>query len=320
MIKVAFVGCGGMQRVHCSILSKMDGVVIVGHCDTDHARAQSFADEFGGVAFDDHESLYGKARPDAVYIAVPPFAHVGMEESAAQRGIHLFIEKPIAIKRETAKRIAAVTRAAKIVTSVGYCWRYYDTVPIARQFLKGKCVSLVNGWWQGGMPEVWWWREQDKSGGQFMEQTTHVLDMLRYLCGEVAEVYAMASAGCMSKVKGYSVHDSGVVSLTFKSGAAGSIISTCISPNGGKEGLDIVTPEATLQLRGDGRLTISDGEKTVQYSARVNTYEEESRAFIDAVRTGKRGRIRSTYSDAVKSFMVAVAATESLESGLPVKP
>jgi len=49
-------------------------------------------------------------------------------------------------------------------------------------------------------------------------------------------------------------------------------------------------------------------------------YKEENEAFIEAVRTGKRNRIRCTYSDGLKSFLVTCAANESVESGMPVKP
>ena len=55
-------------------------------------------------------------------------------------------------------------------------------------------------------------------------------------------------------------------------------------------------------------------------AALVDAFEEENRAFIEAVRNGKRGRIKSTYSDAMKTFLVTCAANESMESGMPVKP
>jgi len=307
------------MQEHYRWLSAMEGVKVVGHCDIDQKRAEEGAARYGGEAFTEYEAMYDKTRPHAVYVAVPPYAHCGMEEAAAERGIHLFIEKPVALDRSMAKRIAAAIQKAKVLCSVGYCFRYQDTAPLARKLLKGKAVSLVHGCWNGGMPGVWWWRRKDKSGGQVVEQTTHMFDLMRYLCGDVAEVCATASTGCMNNVEEFDVHDSSVVAMRLKSGAAGTITSSCVCNHGGKVELQIVTPEATLSMSA-GTLVIKEGGKSTEYRSSVNMYEEENKAFIDAVRTGKRNRIRSTYADAVKTFMVTCAANESIQSGMPVKP
>jgi predicted dehydrogenase len=319
MIKLAFVGCGGIMQEHYKHLSAMNDVKMVGHCDIIKERAESGADRFGGAAFTEFEAMYDKVKPHAVYVAVPPYAHCGMEEAAAERGLHLFIEKPIAIHRETAKRIDAAIRKAKVIASVGYCFRYYDTIETARHLLNGKAISLICGSWNGGMPGVWWWRRMDKSGGQIVEQTTHMFDLMRYLCGDVAEVYAAASSGCMTKVENYDVHDSSAVTMRLKNGASATITSSCVCNHGGGVTLEIITPEATLTIAG-GTVTVKENGKTTEYHPRVNMYEEESKAFLEAVRTGKRARVKSTYPDGLKTFLVTCAANESIKSGLPVKP
>ena len=319
MIKLGFVGCGGIMQEHYRHLSGMSGVKMAGHCDILKDRAESAASRFGGEVFTEFEAMYEKVKPHAVYVAVPPYAHCGMEEAAAERGIHLLIEKPIAINRETAKRIDAAIRKAKIIASVGYCFRYYNTIETARQILNGKPISLVTGSWNGGMPGVWWWRRMDKGGGQVIEQTTHMFDLMRYLCGDVSEVYAVASTGCMTKVENYDVHDSSVVTMRLKNGASATITSSCVCNHGGGVSLTIVTPEATLAIAG-GEVTVKEGGKTTQYLPTVNMYEEEDKVFIEAVRTGKRTHIKSPYGDALKTFLVTCAANESMESGMPVKP
>lgn len=319
MVKVAFVGCGGIMEEHYKHLSVMPNVKIVGHCDSDGARAKSAADRFGGEAFTDFAVMYDKTKPRAVYVGVPPFAHGEIETAAAARGIHLFIEKPVALDRATGQRIGAALAKAKVVAGVGYCYRYYDTVALAKRMLKGKVVSLVTGCWKGGLPEVSWWRQMDKSGGQIVEQTTHLFDLVRYLCGEVAEVHAVASRGCMTKVEGYGVDDSSVVSLRLKNGAAACLASTCVLNHESQTMLDISTPEATFSLRG-GLLTVIEADRTTEYRPAVDMYREENLAFIDAVRNDKRGRIKSPYADALKTFQVTCAANESIQSGLPTKP
>ncbi len=319
MVKVAFVGCGGIHQVHGANMSKHPDVNIVGHCDVVLERAEQAASRFGGEAFSEFGAMYDKAKPHAVFVLVPPYAHCGMEEAAAERGIHLFIEKPVALTKEAARRTAAAIRRAKIICSVGYCFRYYETVAAARKELKGRPIALATGFWRGGMPASSWWRQMDKSGGQVLEQSTQIFDLLRYLCGEVKEVHAVASTGCMSKVSDYDIHDSSVVSLRFKNGATGSVSSSCVNGSRSLAGLDLVCPDLEVAFK-NGSLTLREPGKTTKMYSKVDRFEEEGRIFIDAVKTQKRNRIRSNYSDAVKSLMVTLAANESMRSGMPVNP
>ena len=215
MIKVACVGCGGIMQEHYRWLTQIEDVKLVGHCDVEKKLAEDGASRYGGQAFAEHEAMYDKVKPHAVYITVPPYAHGGMEEAAAERGIHLFIEKPIALERSVAKDMAKAIRQSKILCSVGYCFRYYDTVLQARQLLKGKAVSLIKGVWNGGMPGVWWWRRMDKSGGQIVEQTTHMFDLMIGLFGLPRRVFAKVG----TLVQPFEVEDSSVIVMELVGGA-----------------------------------------------------------------------------------------------------
>ncbi len=318
MVKIGFVGCGGIAREHLKHLQSMGEVKIVGVCDANAARARAFGADSGGETYADPVSLYDKAKPDAVYVAVPPFAHGAIEEEAAARGIHLFVEKPVAIDMATAARVSGAIKRAGILSAAGYCFRYCDTIDTARAMLKGKAVSLVSGAWIGGLPPAIWWRRRDQSGGQLLEQTTHLFDLIRYLCGPVQEVHAMASRGCMNRVEGFDVDDSSVVALRLKTGAVASITSTCIVNHPIRTQLEIVTPEFTLTLSGC-TVRVEENHRITEYRPECDMYAEENRAFIEAVRTGKKNGIRSAYADAVKTLQVTCAANESAATGMPVK-
>ncbi len=319
MLKVAFVGSGGIQGVHCANLSRNPDVNIVGHCDIELERAEAAAARFGGEAFADFNAMFDKTTPHAAFISVPPYAHCGMEEAAAERGIHLFIEKPVALTRETAQRIATAITRSRVICSVGYCFRYFETAVLARKELKGRPIALATGYWRGGLQKAPWWRKLEKSGGQLHEQSTHIFDLLRYLCGEIKEVHAIGSSGCMSHVADYDIHDSSVVSLRFKNGASGAVCSSCVNGSRKAAGVNIICPDLELAFK-EGRLTLHEKERSTTVRSKIDCFEEEARVFIDAVKTQKRNRIRSTYNDAVKSLLVSLAANESMRSGLPVKP
>jgi predicted dehydrogenase len=112
--KVAFVGSGGMAEAHSQALSRMKEVHIVGYCDVNLSLAKAKAAQYGGAAFRKPAAMFDSIEPNAVFIALPPFAH-GAELEAVKRGIPFFIEKPIGMDVELSRRIArAVARRPRI--------------------------------------------------------------------------------------------------------------------------------------------------------------------------------------------------------------
>ncbi len=316
-VTIGFVGCGGIASVHLDRLLARNDVRVVGCCDANPERAEQFAAKSGATVYKDPVSLYDGAKPRAVYVAVPPDAHGSIETEAAARGMHLFIEKPIALDMKTARKIAAGIRDAQVQSSVGYCFRYLDSIQIANQCLKGKAISLAAGMCHGGLPEAPWWRQRARSGGQLIEQTTHIVDLMLYLCGPVSEVHAASSRGCLSQIKDYDIDDSSVLSMRLKTGAVACITSTCVLSHPGQTALTIVTPEMTLFFNGNV-VSIREDHKVVEHHNASDMYALENAAFIKAVQQGKRLGIRSTYADAMKTLRVTLAATESMDTGMPV--
>ncbi|WP_346779335.1 Gfo/Idh/MocA family protein [Paenibacillus brevis] len=172
----------------------------------------------------------------------------------------------------------------------------------------------------GDMPQVAWWREQSGSGGQFIEQTTHIVDLLRYTAGEVEEVYASyANRVVHEQYEGVSVADVGTVTLKLKGGAVANISNTCVLPAGvGEVGLSLYTDQGILSWSPDVLEVSLSGEKS-SFRIEDNPYRTESEAFIHALRTGDTSGIRSDYGDALKTQWVTCAALESARTGKPVQ-
>ena len=125
--------------------------------------------------------MFDKEDLDAGYICTPPFAHGDQELAACERQIPIFVEKPIATQMETADQINRAIQENGIIASVGYPWRYQDNADHARSVSAGQKIVGALGYWMGGMPGVAWWRVREQSGGQHVEQTTHIFDLCRYL-------------------------------------------------------------------------------------------------------------------------------------------
>lgn len=314
-LRVGFIGTGGIARNHLNNLKQLD-VDFVAMCDVDQARAQQAANEFGGKAFDDYHRMLDEVEMDACFICVPPFAHGDPERAVIERRIHMFVEKPIALQMELALELQEKIAKAAILTSVGYQWRYQQSVAAAKEKLGDRPIGMMLGYWIGGMPGVWWWRRRETSGGQAVEQTTHIFDLARYFAGEVKEVYAAhAQRFLHEEVDNFDVDDVGTVTLKFASGAIANITSGCIAPY--RVGIDIIGRNQVLSVTSHG-LTVIQGNERNSESFSDNAYLAQDRAFLEAIQTGDASKIHSPYSDAVKTLRVTLAANESAQSGQPV--
>lgn len=316
-VKVGFIGVGGISRVHLDYLSKQEDVKIAAVADVALERAKGVGATYGASAYSNFEEMLEKESLDAVYICLPPFAHGKPELMAIERGLALFVEKPIATTLATAKEILDAATKKGIVTSVGYHWRYLDTVERAKQLLDGRTLGMLLGYWMGGLPGVSWWRVMDQSGGQLVEQTTHIVDLARYICGNVKKVFAVYALRTMGDVPNLDVPDVGNVTLEFENGAVGTISNTCMLSFGYTVGLHVVAKDLVCEL-GGGSLKILEPGHTEEIRARVQPYNHEDRVFIDAVKSGDTSKIRSTYADAFETHKVTMAANESARTGKPV--
>src|SRR5690606_15692851 len=164
-----------------------------------------------------------------------------------------------------------------------------------------------------------WWRRQERSGGQFVEQTTHIVDLLRYLAGDVVEVYAASTEGILtSQDANANVADAATVTLKLASGMVATISNSCILPAGGHVGLHFYSETGKLEIGFNGVKDYTTGQ-VVEYLNHSNPYELETKAFLHAVRTGDTSLIRSTYKDSYETHRVTMAANQSAATGQVIK-
>jgi predicted dehydrogenase len=317
-IKLGFIGTGGIAQGHMKRLSEMDGVVMAAYTDVALERAQKAADEFGGKAYDDFHKMLDSEELDGAVICTPPFAHGDFELALCERGIGFLIEKPVAIDVEMTKPILEAVKQSGVVTVVGYKYRWDDHVIKAKQMLADKQIGLVFGNFWGGTPGAPWWRVQAQSGGQMIEQTTHIVDMARYLCGEVEGVSALETRLCMHEaLDNYDIADAAAANLMFSSGAIGNISNTSMLKNWGQSSLRVMAHEFTLAVAGHNLSWA--GEESGEYTLQSDGYTGEDRAFVKALQ-GDKSEVYADYEEGVKSLAVSVAVAKSAEkNGCMVK-
>ncbi|MDO9418496.1 glycosyltransferase [Pararhizobium sp.] len=315
--RIGFIGVGGIAHRHLDILAGFDDVELAAFADPDFARAEQSASRFGAKAFDSHRTMLDGAKLDAVYVCIPPFAHGEAERDLIARGIPFFVEKPITLDIGLAEELAAAIETAQLVTAVGYHWRYLDTVEEARQLLSGNPAQLLSGYWLDQTPPPHWWWKNNRSGGQMVEQTTHIIDLARYLIGEVTDVYGRTGFKDRVEFPGLDVPAVTTANLTFQSGVIANISSTCLLGWNHKVGLNIFADRLAIELT-DHDIMVDVGAGRPVRQANGDPVWREDRDFVDAVRGGDN-HIRCSYADALATHRVALAVARSADSDQAVK-
>jgi predicted dehydrogenase len=316
------VGAGAVAARHARTLLAMDGVEVAGVADPALERARELADEIRTAAYPNHMELLDAGRLDALYICVPPFAHGPPELAAIDAGLPFFVEKPVAIDEQTATSIATRLTGRPLVTCTGYHWRWLDIFDRAAELLADRPARLVQCSWLDKVPPPSWWLRRDGSGGQTIEQTTHVLDVARGLAGEVTEVHAFASRAAATTgaaeaaLPASDVPDVSVATLRFVSGAVGTVASTCLLPRLHRAGVQVVAEGLSLELSETDLLVEIDGRRT-GYRADADARPRPDWDFVAAVRGGP-DRIRVPWPEAYRTHLLACAITRSAEERRPL--
>jgi predicted dehydrogenase len=314
-VKIGFIGVGGMAENHIKKLQKIEQAELTAIYDINAERAKQVADTYGAEVFASDREMMDSGKVDALFVCTPPFARGTVEEEAAAKGIHLLSEKPVALDKETARRISRAIDQAGIINSSGYCLRYLETVQKAKSYLEGKKIDMVLAYRIGGLPPMKWWAQQDKSGGQVVEQATHQVDLLRYLAGEFDTVQSLtAQRGIRQLDPDATISDVGVTSFTLRSGAIGSFVNTCISPHFGRGDVELIGQDFYLSIKGNS-LTIHDAGQKLNEKCETDFYLEQDRAFVEAVRTGRQDLVLGSYAEAVATLEATLAFNEAAESG-----
>ena len=313
-VKLGFIGTGGMAGAHMNNLNTFDDIEFSAMCDVVEEKVKQRVQEFGGTPYTDYRKMFDKEELDAVYICTPPFAHGEQERIACEKGVPMFVEKPIAAELEQAIIINDHVQRSGVITSVGYHWRYGGDAQKAKEILSGEKILGALGYWMGGMPGVHWWRVRAESGGQHVEQTTHIFDICRYLVGSDAKtVHGVAASGSMTDIPDYDVDDITMVNIEFKNGAVANIASACAMEGFGRVHLEVFCRGLVIQIGGG-----SSVNRKGQVEELKGEGFDRDRVFVDAVQTGDSSKILSPYSDALESFRITMAASKSFETGKAV--
>ncbi len=326
-LRIGLIGCGGRMGGHMSSsFDRMEDVQVVAVADPIEARRSAAAARYGAArAYRDHNEMFAaesRETLDALFIAIEPTAHVGVEETAVDKGIPFLVEKPMTLDVEQGRKLAARIAEKNLVTAVGFQDRYLDLMEMVKAEVDSAPKGgLVYGAWIGGIPGPWWWQKKSTCGGQLVEQNIHLLDGLRWLYGEAISVYATSSRGLVTAGANgvspeYDTDDHSTAVIRFDNNVTATLVSGCYARSCRPFcGLAISLQDRVLEYHLRNNLVIRTPAETRDIPRKVDQTALLDRAFIDAVRAGDPAAVRSPYADGLKSLELGFAANRSMETG-----
>lgn len=232
-LRIGFLGAGLIATYHSKSLRRSGaevahGVARAGVYDPDQTRARAFASASGHTVCNSEDEVLDNC--DAVYICTWTSEHPRQVAKAAQRGLAIFCEKPLAVSTALAETMAATVAQAGLTNQVGlilrrsaaYNWaRHLIDQPIAGRvmtvvFRDDQFIPI-----QGHYESTWRADKALVGAGTLLEHSIHDVDMLRFLVGDVTRVSANTA-----NFHGHDgIEDVANATLAFEGGAIGTLTS-----------------------------------------------------------------------------------------------
>ena len=319
-------GAGTISRGHFKGLADCPEAQVVAVCDTVAERAEAAARAVGpGCAvFTDYFEMLDKADLDSVFLLIPPFARTDHEIAAIGRGLHLFVEKPVALDLRRAARIQRAIQDSGLITAAGHQLRHHEGTDRVRDLLADREIGMAWGSYLGPYvssppQKAAWFNQRSKSGGQVVAQLCHSMDTARYLLGEPRRLWARHALRLLNGVDNFDIPDVSAGTVEFESGVIAQFFCSFALPVTHQVGFfAVVAKDALAEVTFEGSIiTLKGKSHTFKASEPAQTHQD--RAFIQAIETGDRSLVRSPYEDAVKTLDFTLAFEHAADTGAVVE-
>ncbi len=321
VLKAAVIGLGMMGRNHARIYGLMDGSRLVAMADSAPAALESMARMYNAHAYTDYLEMLDRERPDIVSVAVPTHLHREVSVAALERGVHVFLEKPISGDVAEGQRIIDAAEKAGSKLAVGHIERFNPAVlELKKQLEAGQLgrIFQIHARRVGPFPP----RVQDV--GVVIDLATHELNLLEYLTGSRVEtIYAETEREI------HATHEDLLTGiLKFADGTVGILDVNWLTPTKirelsliGEKGMYLVNyltqdlyfyenDYANGHWEGLAIMGVSEGRLIRHNIKRKEPLLAELESFVNAVANGQPPQI-----DGKEALRAVMLAQKLLESG-----
>jgi predicted dehydrogenase len=223
-VKVVVIGCGNMGSSHARAYHRLDGFELAGLVDRNPEVRGRLSQELGGIpGFDSVDAAVAAVRPDAVAVCTYPETHRDLTIKALKAGLHVFVEKPIALTVAQAREIAAVAKETGKKVVVGYILRHHPAwikfIEIARTLGKPLVMRMnLNQQSKGSEWEVH--KKLMNSMSPIVDCGVHYVDVMCQMTNS-RPVRVSAIGARLTDEVAPSMYNYGQLQVTFADGSVG---------------------------------------------------------------------------------------------------
>ena len=254
-LQAGFVGCGNITDTHARAAGEA-GLGIAAFFGRDPRKAEAMAARYGGRAFARCEDFLAHRPMDLVVIGSPSGVHAEQGIAAAERGLHVLVEKPIDVATARGEALVAATAKAGVKLGVLFQDRLKPDLVRLREFLAGGGlgrVLLASARVKWHRPPEYYsasrWRGTKAldGGAALINQGIHTVDLLLWLLGPAIEARALTGT-LLHAIEG---EDVALALLRFASGALATLEATTVALPGYPRRVEISGTEGTVVVEGD---------------------------------------------------------------------
>lgn len=243
-LQIAFAGTGYINKIH-AIAAKKAGAELAAVVNHKPESMEKFAAEFGiPRQYLDVETLLKDGRMDALVVSTPNYLHAAQTITALDAGVHVMVEKPMAMNAAECARMTAASQKSGAILMVAHCWRFDEEALWLKEnaskigrLVRTKSYGVHVHWGPGG----WFTQKELAGGGAMADMGIHALDTARFLLGDPQPVSVYARIG--THYGNYDVDDTGILLVEWDNGTVSYLESGWWQPH--SDG-----PEASVQLYG----------------------------------------------------------------------
>lgn len=199
IFRVGLVGCGCISLNHLTALTKLENIEVVALCDVIHERAYGRKKEFSldCKIYEDFQEMIDKETLDAVHIATPHYLHCSMACYALEKGVNVFLEKPMCINEEEIETMLRAEKNSTAKITVCFQNRFNPVTLMAKKIADsdgGVITAFGSVFWERTAPYYtesgWRGSMKTEGGGVMINQAIHTIDLLCQFLGKPVSVCA----------------------------------------------------------------------------------------------------------------------------------
>ena len=255
-IKIAVVGCGRISAKHFDAISKYsDSLELVSICDVNQKVVDQHSSKFRVKGYISMLEMLDSENIDIVTICTPSGIHPDQAILAADHGVHVITEKPMATRWSDGLRMVRACDNAGVRLFVVKQNRNNSTLKLLKRAISEKRFGKIymvnlNVFWtrpQEYYDSAKWRGTWELDGGAFMNQASHYVDLIEWLIGPVDSVQAMTA----TQARDIEVEDTGVMNIRWRSGALGSMNVTMLTyPKNYEGSITVIGEKGTVRIGG----------------------------------------------------------------------